>query len=50
MLQYFKTPKIRPIGIGMDLFGLRKDGTEFPVEISLSFVNTPRPSGDVSGK
>ena len=42
MLQYFKTPKIRPIGIGMDLFGLRKDGTEFPVEISLSFVNTPK--------
>lgn len=41
MLKYFNTPKIRPIGIGMDLFGLRKDGTEFPVEISLSFVNTP---------
>jgi PAS domain S-box-containing protein len=41
MLKYFKSPKIRPIGIGMDLFGLRKDGTEFPVEISLSFVNTP---------
>lgn len=41
MLQYFEAPKMRPIGIGMDLFGLRKDGTEFPVEISLSFVNTP---------
>lgn len=42
MLQYFEAPKMRPIGIGMDLFGLRKDGTEFPVEISLSFVNTPK--------
>src|SRR5271169_555033 len=32
---FITQPKDRTMGTGMDLFALRKDGTEFPVEVSL---------------
>jgi PAS domain S-box-containing protein len=33
---YIEDPHPRPMGLGKDLFAVKKDGTEFPVEVSLS--------------
>jgi PAS domain S-box-containing protein len=43
---FMRSPRVRPMGTDLRLFGRHKDGAEFPIEVGLSHIET---DGDVMG-
>jgi PAS domain S-box-containing protein len=40
LMRFFSNPRPRPMGQGMDLMAQRQDGTQFPIEVSLSAIQS----------